>query len=283
MLPRLAFVLFTLTLFTAGCSVVSKEAKLEQVVPGMGMPDGPAWSGKALYFPDVKKQQIYRYDPATKKTELVRDKAGLVSAMAFHPGRGVLMCEHVLRKISQLDGEAVKPLFEHAESKPPRNPNDLAVAKDGGIYHTLTSTDEVWYNSADGKQSLAVAPVPKPNGIALSPNGKTLYVSAFVDKKVHAFGVKKDGTLGEGRVIASMDDGSKELGADGMTCDSRGNIYCTGPKHVWVWSPKGELITKIELPQKPINCEFGDTDGKSLYITAGDSIYRLRMNVKGAW
>lgn len=256
--------------------------RLEQVVSGQGMPDGPAWDGKFLWFPDVKKRQLLRYDPGDGKVTVVLDKAGVISATEMdHRGR-LLLSENPLRRISRFDGEKVVAVVEHAEHKPPRNPNDLAVAEDGSIYHTLTATDEVWYTSGDGSRSKAVASVPKPNGIAISPDGKTLYVSAFVEKKVHAFEVNGDGTLGPGRVLAAMDDGTKELGADGTTCDSAGNVYCAGPKHIWVWNSQGELLVKIDVPQKPINCEFGDADRKSLYITAGDSIYRVRMNVTGA-
>jgi len=265
----------------AGDRLVAHGASLEQVVRGQGMPDGPAWDGRFLWFPDVKKRQLLRYDPADGQVTVVLSDAGVISATAMDPQGRLLISENPLRRISRLDASGPVVIVQHAEQKPPRNPNDLAVSREGAIYHTLTATDEVWYTSPDGSRSEAAARVPKPNGIALSPDGRTLYVSAFAEKKIYAFEVQADGSLGGERVLATMDDGTKDLGADGMTCDSAGNIYCAGPKHIWVWSPRGELLTKIEVPQKPINCEFADPDLKSLYITAGDSIYRLRMNVAG--
>jgi sugar lactone lactonase YvrE len=270
-------------LLLAGVSVraadglIAQGADLEEVVTGLGMPDGPAWDGKLLWFPDVKKQQLYKYDPATQQTTLVLDKAGIISATAMDHRNRLMLSEHLLGRISRFEGEAVAPVVQHDEHTPPRRPNDLAVARDGGIYHTLTATDEVWYTSTDGSRSLAVARVPRPNGIALSPDGKTLYVSAFLDKKIHAFPVQPDGLLGPGTIFASADDGLKESGADGLTCDSAGNVYCTLPRSIRVWDPRGAPLATIEIPKKPINCEFGDADGKSLYITAGDSIYRLRI------
>ena len=260
---RPLLILVATTPLFAAEPLISPDAKLEEVVTGLGMPDGPAWDGHVLWFPDVKKQQLYKYDPASKQTTLVLDKAGLISATAMDPHGHLLLSENPLHRISRLNGDKVEVVFEHPEHKPPRNPNDLAVAKDGGIYDTLTGTDEVWYRSADGSKSLAVGAVPKPNGIALSPDGKTLYVSAFIDKKVHAFDVKPDGLLGPGRIFAFADDGLKEPGADGMTCDAARNLYCTLPKDIWVWNPKGELLARIPVPKKPINCEFGGQIGRA--------------------
>ena len=127
---------------------------------------------------------------------------------------------------------------------------------------------------------MAAAEIDSPNGLALSPDELTLYVDSYVPKQLWAFPVKKPGELGERRQLAAMDSGP-DKGADGMTIDRAGNIDCTGPEHVWVWSPSGKLLTKIETPTRPINCVFGDKDMKSLYITGLGALYRQRMNITG--
>ena len=86
--------------------------------------------------------------------------------------------------------------------------------------------------------------------------------------------------MGPGRLFAAMDSRAGK-GADGMCVDRAGNVYCAGPKHIWIWSPSGELLEKTENPERPINCTLGDSDLRSLYITGFGGLYRIRMNAYG--
>ncbi len=113
-----------------------------------------------------------------------------------------------------------------------------------------------------------------------APDEKTLYVAAYVPKEIWAYDVAAAGEPKNGRKIAVMDDGDAK-GADGMTVDRNGNVYCAGATDVWIWTADGKLLQKIPCPTRPINCTFGDEDLKSLYITGFGGLYRLKMTVAG--
>ena len=113
----------------------------------------------------------------------------------------------------------------------------------------------------------------QPNGIIGTPDGKTLYVADIEDRKIWRYDILPDGSLENKTYFAPH-------GSDGMTIDNRGNIYLTMGK-VWVYSPEGELISEIEVPESPSNLCFGGEERNILFITARTSVYTLKMNVKG--
>ena len=122
-----------------------------------------------------------------------------------------------------------------------------------------------------------------PNGLAFSPDEKYLFVSNSgpVLKLWMRFEVKPDGTLGAGKVFYDVSD-SKDQGApDGMKVDRKGNLYCIGPGGIWIFSPTGEHLGTIRLLQQPANCNWGDEDGKTLYITDGTALCRIRLKIEG--
>jgi sugar lactone lactonase YvrE/pimeloyl-ACP methyl ester carboxylesterase len=260
--------------------LVDTSSPLETISSEFGMCDGPAWDGNSLWIPDVKGGKLYRYWPKQKKLQVALADAGRISAVDFNLGR-LYLADNGDSSIAVFqDGRKVVIAKCDSDTKPPARPNDLVVDTHGGIYCTLTAARSVIYIAADGKQSVAAADIDTPNGLALSPDEHTLYVDSYVPKKLWAFAVTRPGVLGEHRLLAAMDSGP-DKGADGMTIDRAGNIYCTGPAQVWVWNPAGKLLTKIETPSRPINCVFGDSDMHSLYITCIDGLYRQRMNMTG--
>jgi len=250
-------------------TVVDRTSKLETVSTEFKLADGPAWDGFSLVIPDVAGQKIYRYVPTKKEMSVLVPEAGKISASFFNHGR-LFLADNPNRQIAFLDGRNKAPVvkfdqLKQADEKPFR-PNDLVVDQNGGIYVTFTPQNKVIYIDAKGNQSVAVEGIKTPNGITISPDEKTLYVSSFIPKKIWAYDISLPGQTANGRVLASMDQGP-ERGADGMTVDRAGNIYCAGPKHIWIWRPGGALIDKLECPTKPINCTFGDSDMRTLYIT----------------
>jgi sugar lactone lactonase YvrE/acetyl esterase/lipase len=256
------------------------DPKLEKVGGEFGLPDGPAWDGGGLYVPDVKGQKLYRYVPRTKKWQVVLPESGRISASFYNLGQ-LYLSDNGNSRIGRLVGKEIETVAAHDPNEtPPSRPNDLVVDKNGGIYYTLTRQGHVIYVSPDGKAEVAIEKIETPNGLILSPDGMTLYVASYVPKKIWGYVVGADGKVSDGRVFAAMDEGP-EKGADGMTIDRAGNVYCAGPKHVWVWSPSSNLLAKIKTPTRPINCAFGDADMRSLYITCFDGVYRQRMNTYG--
>lgn len=265
----------------AADSVVDTKSPLETIATDFKLADGPAWDGtKHLYFPDVKGEKLYRYTPSTGKVQLFLNDAGRISA-SYYSHNKLFLSDNGASRISVLNGNEKTPIAgQPANAKPPRRPNDLVVDQQGGIYYTLTGAGEVIWISPEGKQRVAIAKIKTPNGLILSPDGKTLYVAAYVPKEIWAYSVTGPGMTGKGRLFAKMDSGP-EKGADGMTVDSSGNVYCAGPAAIWIWNPNGKLLAKIKTPTRPINCAFGDQDLRSLYITGFGGLYRQRMNTRG--
>ena len=124
--------------------------------------------------------------------------------------------------------------------------------------------------------------MPYPNGLAFSPDEKKLYIAnSRLDKFWMVYDVKADGTLAEGKKFLDVTQEPGDAVPDGMKVDSAGNVYATGPGGVLVISPRGKLLGTIEVPEIPANCAWGDADGKTLYITARTSVYRIRLNISG--
>ena len=280
---RLPFVAAFLFIYVSAASAetpVDTTASLEEISTEFGLADGPAWDGvSGLYIPDVKGGKLLKYTPKTKKMNVVLDDAGRISASFYNHGT-LYLSDNGESRIARLDGKNKTAITMHdQEAKPAIRPNDLVVDNRGGVYYTLTRQNRVMYVSPEGDRQVAVEDVQTPNGIALSPDESTLYVAAFVPKLIWAYDIN-EGKPSNGRIFAKMDSGP-DRGADGMAVDRAGNVYCAGPAHVWIWSPGGHLVDKIETPTRPINCAFGDQDMQSLYITCFGGLYRQRMSISG--
>lgn len=266
-------------------SPVDRAVALQLVSDDFGLADGPAWDGQgALFVPDVKGQTLRRYTPAKNQWETLVSGDSRYSASFFSHGR-LFVCNNSAATIEAWEpARFSEPAQQVARCDdtpaPKRRPNDLVVDREGGVYYTLTGQNEVVYVSPQGRQSTVSGAVESPNGITLSPDGKTLYVAAYKPKKIMALTITQPGQAAAPREFAVMDDGA-ELGADGMTVDSRGNVYCAGATDVWIWSPAGRLLDRIACPTRPINCTFGDADLQTLYITGFGGLYRQHMSVAG--
>lgn len=257
------------------------HSPLETISTTFEMCDGPAWDGaSSLFVPDVKGGKLYRYRPAQRRLSIELADAGRISAGYFNHGRLYLSDNGNSRIVRLGDGQQHVLASHDPEAKPPARPNDLVVDNQQGVYYTLTAQGRVNYVGPDGRQRTAVEQIETPNGIALSPDEQTLYVAAYAPKQIWAYDVGSPGKASNGRLFAAMDDGP-DKGADGMTVDRAGNVYCAGAAHVWIWSPGGKLLARIETPSRPINCTFGDADMHSLYITGLGGLYRQRMHVTG--
>ncbi len=260
--------------------VVDESSPLETIDTRFQLADGPCFDGRGvLYVPDVKAQKVYRYRTISLKRELFLPNAGRISASFFNLGQ-LYLSDNGNSQIVSLSNKQKHVLADHSGGQKPPRPNDLVVDNQGGIYYTLTREGQVMYLSPEGKRTVAVDSIQTPNGIILSPDEQTLYVSAYRPKQIWAYPLSAPGRPGPGRLFATMDDG-EALGADGMTIDRAGHVYCAGAKEIWIWSPSGKLLTKLACPTRPINCTFGDSTMQSLYITGFGGLYRQKMNISG--
>jgi len=292
MTPAVLWVVLMTAGISLGQSPVDSSSNLELISAEFSLADGPAWDGGwAMYIPDVKGQKLHRYVPKTRTMQVLMPNAGRISASFFSHGR-LYVSDNGNSRIARLQGKKLVAVFEHEkDAKQAIRPNDLVVDKHGGIYYTLSRQGQVNYIAPGVQDSkIVVEGIKTPNGIILSPDGKTLYISSFAPKKIWAYPIKDEAgpngpkgasvIVGEGREFAAMDDGDAK-GADGMAMDRAGNVYCAGAQHVWIWNPSGKLIGKIETPTRPINCTFGDPDMRSLYIACFGGLYKQRMIISG--
>ena len=165
-------------------SSVDSLAQLETISTDFELADGPAWDGVwSLYIPDVKAGKLLRYIPKTKQLHTVLPDAGRISASFFNQGT-LYLSDNGASSIAKLVGnKKVTIAQQDPDAKPPIRPNDLVVDARGGIYYTLTRQNQVAYVSPTGKQAVAIQDVETPNGITLSPDGKTLYIASYVPRR----------------------------------------------------------------------------------------------------
>jgi gluconolactonase len=176
------------------------------------------------------------------------------------------------------------------------SPNDLVYGPDGSLYFTdppygLTRGDtdpakEIPFNGVfqykNGVVKAIIKDLPRPNGIGFSPDGKTMYVANSEDRKRYwmRYDVAADGSVSNGRMFFDLNDAADRGIPDGLKIDSKGNLWGAGPGGVWVISPEGKHLGTIQPGETAANLNWGD-DGKTLYITASTSVYRIKLSVAG--
>jgi gluconolactonase len=284
---RTALLGFLLTV-AAGAQDFSKIA-IEKIDAGFQFTEGAVWSREGfLLFSDVPPNRIRKMVPGERSTVFREDSHG-ANGNTFDAQGRLYTCESRTRRVVRMDKKGqIETLAEKWEGKRLNAPNDIVVRKDGHIYFTDPAFGEqadtrelsffgVYHITPKGVLSLIAKPVGRPNGIAFSPNGRILYVDNSDDRNVRAYDVDRSGEVSNERVVVSNIDGVP----DGMKVDEKGNLYITA-KGVAVYTPAGKLLHTIDLPETPANCAFGDPDLQTLYITARTSLYRVRLNVKGA-
>jgi gluconolactonase len=289
-------------------ALVSKNAKVERVATGFTFTEGPLWRPQGvLWFSDVPGNVVRSVTPSGDVKVIIEKAGGTVTAppgafigpngMISDKDGAVLLCQHGNRRIVRVAKDmTMTPFLDKFEGHRFNSPNDLIYRSDGALYFTdppygLTKQDadpakELKFNAvflfAKGKLTPIITNLERPNGIALSPDEKTLYISNSDEQKRSwmRYDVAADGTVSNGRMFYDL-AGAKERGIpDGMKVDSKGNIYGSGPEGVWVLSPSGKHLGTIQTGETAANCAWGD-DGKTLYITSTTSVYRIRVNIPG--
>jgi gluconolactonase len=271
---------------------------LDRVATGFTFTEGPVWRGDDLLFSDIPNSRTIRYRPLPEGPEITtfRHPTGNANGLTLDRQGNLLACEHTTRRVSRVDGQGrVETLAEAYQGKRLNSPNDVVVRSDGSIFFTdppyglrnLSEGKELPFNGVyridtGGQLHLLADDFERPNGLAFSPDEKTLYVDDSARFHVRAFDVAPDGSVSNGRVWAEMKGKPDERGvADGMKVDVEGHVYCTGPGGVWVFGDGGRLLGRIVMPEVTANLAWGDADWRTLYLTASTSLYRLRMSVPG--
>ncbi|MBE9187302.1 SMP-30/gluconolactonase/LRE family protein [Microcoleus sp. LEGE 07076] len=274
-------------------SILDDSPKLEKLAGNFQFIEGPIWLPEGfLLFSDIPANIIYKF-ASNQQVEIFRRPSGKANGNTLDRENRLITAEHENRRVSRTekDGKVIG-LADRYEGKKLNSPNDLVVKSDGSIYFTdppygITKEQEelgfygVYRLAPDGKLTLLVKDLVLPNGIAFSPDEQKLYVNNSEAGFIAVFDVKPDGTVTNQRIFAELKDASQSGVPDGLKVDVEGNVYSTGPGGVWIFSPEGKLLGRISVPETATNLAWGDTDYKTLYITASKSLYRIRLKIAG--
>jgi len=264
------------------------KLSVEKVAGGFTFTEGPVWSrDNYLIFSDVPENKIWRL--ASDGKTPYREASNGANGNTFDAQGRLYTCESKSRRVTRTDKKgAVEVLADKFEGKRLNAPNDIVVRKDGHVYFTDPAFGAqadsreldfygIYHLPPKGTLQLVAKTNGRPNGIALSPNGRLLYVADSDERLVRVFDVASNGIATNGRTLISQIDGPP----DGIRTDEKGNIWVTC-NNVALYSPEGKFINKIDMPETPRNLTFGDGDFSTLYVTALKSIYRLQVNIKGS-
>jgi len=265
-----------------------------------------------IYFsditPDTRPGRVMRFDTATRRTDVYCADSGKSNGLMFdRKGRLIAACgaAHGRQALCEITPTGrVKVFIGRYKGKNFNSPNDLVIHPSGRIYFSDPRYvgDEaveiphmsIYRYDPDGSIHRATTDITKPNGVAVSPDGRTLYVAETdngatgkqarpVRMTLNAFPIRPDGSLGSKRVLHNF---GKETGVDGMTIDSQGRIFAAVRSKkrngITVFSPAGKILAYSKVPQLPTNCCFGrGQEAGILYVTAGTGLYRIRTNTRG--
>lgn len=289
--------------------LIAPDAQIEVLADGFDWSEGPAWNRPEgfLVFSDVPRNTVYQWKPGQgisvflkpsgytgPKTDYSREPGS--NGLAYDAQNRLILCQHGDRRLARLEKDKTfTTLADRYQGKRFNSPNDLAIKSDGAIYFTdpyyglpkgaADPTREldfcgVFRLAPDGEVTLLTKEFTRPNGIAFSPDEKTLYVAQSDPAAAlwRAFDVQPDGTLANSRVFFDATDrvGKHKGMPDGLKVDKAGNLFATGPGGVLVFAPDGTHLGTIQTGQATANCALGD-DGRALYITADMLLLRVPL------
>jgi gluconolactonase len=292
-------------------ALLGRNPKLIKLAEGFAFTEGPVWrpESRELLFSDPNRNTIYRYG-ADGTLGVFRHPSGYAGAdiAAYRqPGSNglaldrmgrVTVNEHGNRRVVRLDGDTATVLADRFEGRRLNSPNDLVYRSDGALFFTDPpfglpaafddGRKELPYSGVfalrDGALRLVTRDLTGPNGLAFSPDERTLYVGNWDDRRkvVMRYDIAADGSASGGRVFADLTSVPGEDAIDGVKVDADGNVYVSGPGGLHVFAPSGDRLGTIVTPRHVHNMAWGDDDGRTLYLCARDHLYRMRVAVPGA-
>jgi len=261
----------------------------EKVAANLQFVDGLAWSRSGfLAVADVRQRKIFRLD-SNPHPQVLRDNDGGASGLAYDLQGRLYICESETRRVTRLDlNGRVETLAEDYQGKKFNAPNDIVVRKDGHVYFTdpaFGSANDrrdldfygIWHISPKGDLDSVAKWQTRPNGIAVSADGKVLFVCDSDRHAVVAFDLDRAGAAGNQHDVIRNVAGVP----GGIRTDVNGRFYVAA-RGVAIYSPEGKLQRTLLESENASNCAFGEGDLESLFIAARDSVYRVKLGVKGA-
>ena len=267
--------------------VVAPGAALATVADGFRYTEGPAWSPEEkLYFTDRSSSRILAWSLEEGLTVFREDPDG-ANGLVFTDSGDLIACESGARRVVSIARDGTETvLADSYEGKRLNSPNDAWVDARGGIYfsdHSMRSKvpleqdrDNIYYITPDRAKLLKVTDdLQYPNGVITNPAGDRLYVTDSGTNVTYVYTINPDGTLKDKSIFATE-------GYDGLAMDEKGNVYITPfENYVSVYNPAGERIDEIAMPKRPANICFGGKDKRTLFITAGNTVYSITLQNRG--
>lgn len=287
--------------------LIAPGAVIEKLASGFTWSEGPVWKVDQLLFSDVPANTAFSWKEGDTAAEIFLKPSGSLvdptgqgsNGLALDARGSLILCQHGERRIARWEqGGAFTSLADKFEGKRFNSPNDLVIARDGTIYFTdppyglkkgsaVAELDfhGVYALKPDGVISLLIQDLRFPNGIALSPDERTLYIAVSdpQNTRVMAYDLE-GGVAARGRVLFDaqpLKSAERKGGCDGLKVDTQGNLWTTGPGGVLILDPRGKHLGTILTGQATANCAFGDKDRQTLYITAHAWLLRVKTLVKG--
>ena len=281
---------------------ILETADAERQATGFVFTEGPLWHPDGFwYFNDINPGALYKLEPGGKPELVCKTEGG--NGMTFDLEGRLIHCEGEGRRVTRTEHDGrVTTLAGTFEGGRFNRPNDVVCHSDGSIWFTDPSgrrpfserqipgpkgVNGVWagasvYRIATDGSIASVADFEYPNGLAFSPDERTLYVAnTRMSKYIHAIEVNASGKMLRRRIFADLNEGDEPGIPDGMKVDSKGRVFCTGPGGIWVMEPSGKRIGVIRVPEQAVNFAFGGDDLRTLFVTAVTSVYTLRVRTPG--
>jgi gluconolactonase len=291
---RTSFVALVVLVLHAGAaaqSPVPPGAVVEKLATGYLFVEGPVWDDSiGVLFSDMNGNKVIRWTESGGASDFLNPSSN-ANGLAYDSSGRLLLNQTGLRRVARREGDGtIVPLATSYGGKKLNSPNDLVVKSDGAVFftdppfnipagqHQELSFSGIYRISPSGALQLLDSTLLLPNGICFSPDESKLYVDESQQRIIYVWDVVNDSVIANKRVFANINP----MGyADGMKVDAAGNLYCAGPLGIWVFGPTGSVLDTILVAETPSNCNWGGADRKTLFITAGKSLYRIRIGLTG--
>ncbi|HEX6006066.1 MAG TPA: SMP-30/gluconolactonase/LRE family protein [Burkholderiales bacterium] len=281
---------------------ILETTEAERLATGFVFTEGPLWHPDGFYyFVDIRANRLYRITPGMSAEVVCQTNGG--NGTTFDLEGRVVMCEGGGRRVCRMTGDGrIETVIDRYRGGRFNRPNDIVCRSDGSLFFTdpdkrvpytereippPAGIDNLWDGASvyrvdpDGVIHL-VALCEYPNGLAFSPDERTLYVANTRSSKyIHALDIDGGGKMARRRIFADMNEGTEPGIPDGLKVDEQGRVYCTGPGGIWVFSPEGKRLGVIRFPEQAVNFAFGGPDLRTLFCCAHTSVYTLRVRTPG--